>query len=107
MQPACLKGAQFRTRALQRRASLFDHPRCLRNQGGREIEADSFRGFLVDDQLKAAWSLDRQVGWTSTTQNFVDRSCHVSHKLPVDGSVTQKRMGRREKSLALRNRRNF
>jgi hypothetical protein len=87
---------QQRTHAPQRRASLFDHPVRPREKDGWKIEANCFRGFQADDQLKSARPLDRRVARTRTPQNLVDRSGRALHKLSIEGSVTQKGMGRRE-----------
>ena len=75
---------------------LFDHPVRLREKHGWKIEANRFRGFQADDQLKSARPLDRQVARIRTPQNFVDRSDRSLHKLSIYGSVTQKGMGRHE-----------
>jgi hypothetical protein len=75
---------------------LFDQLVRLREKRGWKIEANCFRGFQVDDQLKSARPLDRQIARTRTPQNFVYKSDRSLHKLSIHGSVNQKGIGLRE-----------
>ena len=56
------------TRLMHRsKKALFDHLVGLRDQQGRQLQAELPCSFLVHDQLKFGWGLNRQSGRIGTT----------------------------------------
>ena len=70
--PLCAKS---RHSALQQKALLFDHLVGQDAQRLRDRQAERFRSFKIDGQVKFGRLLDRQIGGTGTFQDFINVRC--------------------------------
>ena len=55
--------------------NLFDHLVGASDQRGRQLQAELPCSFLVHDQLKFGWGLNRQFGWIGTAQSSINIGC--------------------------------
>ena len=65
----------MRTLKPQQIASLFDHLVGTSKQRGRQLQPELPCSFLVHDQLKFGWSLNRQFGRIGTAQDSINIGC--------------------------------
>src|SRR5258708_7204479 len=78
---------QNQTDALQQATPLFDHLVGTQQEHWRDCHAECARGLQVYGQLEFGWLLDRQVGWPSTAQNFVDERDDMSVTQQLSRSI--------------------
>jgi hypothetical protein len=66
-----------------KRALLFDHFVGVQQERFWNGEADRFRGFDVDDQLKLGWPLNRQITRLGAFEQPTDQECAAPRPEPA------------------------